>query len=348
MKYRGILSLSIKLIFCITALITGSSTTSNVYHFGDSQSLNNIKVAWINFVRYTERYFNSTSFFEKIVVNVGTCQRLCILKEECKGFNMLPINGTTLQCELFNKTFYGNPCKLERHMTATHHTISNPCVQIYDLCEESEKCVPDDSMSSYSCQNKSGLTLPEFCPANKTDPWIIREAAIPTPFCHVCYTSQLPGSLVILHMLRGERFSRNWMEYKNGFGGNSFYVGNELVHKLTTRYACELYAHMSGPGEEFQVSYAQFSLGNETDLYRLTVSGFRPYLGDILDEFSSVNGVQFSTYDHGPQRHAANTSKTGGWYPNDGSFFSGYWKHLTSNDTTKYFTNIILKLRKKK
>lgn len=82
-------------------------------------------------------------------------------------------------------------------------------------------------------------------------------------------------------MLRGERFSRNWMEYKNGFGGNSFYVGNELVHKLTTRYACELYAHMSGPGEYFQVSYAQFSLGNETDLYRLTVSGFRPYLGGI-------------------------------------------------------------------
>lgn len=120
-KLRKKLSICIKLTFCFTTLITISSTT--VQRLSNSQSLNNIKVAWIDFAKYTERYFNGTAFHEQKVTSVAVCQRLCILNEACKSMNLLPSNNG-LQCELFTKNFHSDPCKLERHTSATHYTIS--------------------------------------------------------------------------------------------------------------------------------------------------------------------------------------------------------------------------------
>ncbi|XP_057311348.1 uncharacterized protein LOC130649140 [Hydractinia symbiolongicarpus] len=343
------ISSCIKLIFCITSYFAVKSATQNIYRFSDSQTLNNIKVAWISFVKYTERYFNGTSFFKQMVASVGVCQRLCIINETCKAFNLLPI-GKDLQCQLFNKSLYGSSCSLERHMTSIYYTISNPCTSIYNLCSDHQECIPDEDMTSYSCKNKTGLQLPHFCPTNINSSWFVHQAAIPTPFCHVCDANKLPGSFVILHMIRGENFQRNWQDYKHGFGGNSFYVGHELVYKLTAKYPCELHVKMSGPEGDYEFFYKSFSIGNEGENYKLKIEGFNLVSGEgLTDEFSKSDGKTFSTYDYGGSKSKAQDHGAALWYhfQLQCNPFSGYWFPITGTEKSRYFTNVVFKLKKK-
>ncbi|XP_057311930.1 uncharacterized protein LOC130649620 isoform X2 [Hydractinia symbiolongicarpus] len=343
------ISSCIKLIFGVIIYFAVKSATQNIYRFSDSQTLNNMKVAWISFVKYTERYFNGTSFLKQMVASVAVCQRLCIINEPCKAFNLLPISNG-LQCQLFNKSLYGSSCSLERHMTSIYYTISNPCTRIYNLCADHQECIPDEHMTSYSCKNKTGLQLPHFCPTNINISWFVHQAAIPTPFCQVCDANKVPGSFVILNMIRGENFQRNWQDYKHGFGGNSFYVGHELVYQLTTKYPCELHVYMSGPEGEYEFFYEKFSIDGEDRDYKVEINGFKVVSGEgLTDEFSYSHNNKFSAYDRGVKMEKAKKLGTALWYHLDlkCNFFSGFWRPITGTDTSRYFTNVVLKLKKK-
>lgn len=112
-----------KFIFCITTYFAVKSVTQNVHHMNAVQGFGNIKIGWINFKKYSQRFFNTFPFHQEIVPNPAKCQRLCILKETCKSFNLLPVNDS-FQCQLLNHTFYTQSCKLERHLNAMHYIIS--------------------------------------------------------------------------------------------------------------------------------------------------------------------------------------------------------------------------------
>ena len=71
-------------------------------------------------------------------------------------------------------------------------------------------------------------------------------------------------------------FARDWNEYKDGFGDpdGNFWLGNEIIHRLTTNRPYTLRVElMDWSGETKYAEYGEFSLSNECRSYRLTVTG---------------------------------------------------------------------------
>lgn len=94
-------------------------------------------------------------------------------------------------------------------------------------------------------------------------------------------------------------FDRNWTDYALGFGrpqsGGDYWLGNEHLHNLTAGGDCELKVEMWTIFDEYYVAkYRNFTLGNATTFYRLTLSG---YSGNATDALSDHNGMRFSTMD---------------------------------------------------
>ncbi|CAG5116211.1 unnamed protein product [Candidula unifasciata] len=94
-------------------------------------------------------------------------------------------------------------------------------------------------------------------------------------------------------------FFRNWTEYKNGFGDlyTGFWIGNDNIHKLTTQEASgfnELRIDMIFKEKPYFAHYSNFSLANEDEKYKLSVSGYSGTAGDSL---TSHSDMFFSTLD---------------------------------------------------
>ncbi|KAB0399360.1 hypothetical protein E2I00_005077, partial [Balaenoptera physalus] len=66
-------------------------------------------------------------------------------------------------------------------------------------------------------------------------------------------------------------FQRNWRDYKQGFGNpaGEHWLGNEVVHQLTSRAAYSLRVELQDwEGNEAYAQYEHFQLGSEGQLYR--------------------------------------------------------------------------------
>ena len=84
--------------------------------------------------------------------------------------------------------------------------------------------------------------------------------------------------------------------------------------------------------------YSSFSVGPESDKYRLSVSSFSGDAGDALaghpHPFIFANGMQFSTPDHDNDRIAGNCAASGkgsGWWHN------GCSRSVLNNDPNAYW-----------
>ncbi|KAI8488230.1 Fibrinogen- domains (FReDs) [Branchiostoma belcheri] len=119
-------------------------------------------------------------------------------------------------------------------------------------------------------------------------------------------------------------FSRTWVEYKRGFGNKNgeYWLGNENIHLLTNHKAQRLRVDMMD--WEMKTAFAEydtFRVSNESDQYRLSVSG---YSGDAHDcmankssEYSNNNGMKFSTKDRDNDicdGHCSQFHGHGGWW----------------------------------
>ncbi|XP_052683832.1 fibrinogen-like protein A [Crassostrea angulata] len=106
------------------------------------------------------------------------------------------------------------------------------------------------------------------------------------------------GWTVIQRRVNGsEEFERNWTEYKNGFGSadHEYWIGNDMLHRLTTLKPQELRADIERfNGEKAYAVYSTFSVGDEASKYQLQVNGYSGNAGDSLDYH---NNMKFSTPD---------------------------------------------------
>lgn len=89
----------------------------------------------------------------------------------------------------------------------------------------------------------------------------------------------MTGSFVILNKKTHTIFNRTWQDYKDGFGGEEFYVGNELIHQITTSHQCELHVIMSGPMGNYSFLYKHFVVTDEASSYKLEVGEFQLIAG---------------------------------------------------------------------
>ncbi|XP_061165634.1 ficolin-1-A-like [Saccostrea echinata] len=92
--------------------------------------------------------------------------------------------------------------------------------------------------------------------------------------------------------------------------------GNDVIHKLTTKYNNSLYITMeSTKNQSFEVQYSSFSISDVTDGYRLSLGKMS---GNIADAFRSHQLVNypFLTFDLDNINRCAATRGSGWWYNN--------------------------------
>lgn len=146
-----------------------------------------------------------------------------------------------------------------------------------------------------------------------------------TPFKVVCKIIDGAGWTVIQRRQDGrENFSRDWLDYKNGFGDlqGEFWVGNEKIHLLTTQGDYEMKIDMEEwNGKRHYAEYERFRVSNEHDKYRLHVRGYHGTAGDSLTAYwRTHDGMPFSTRDNdNDNRFYDNCAEHygGGWWYND-------------------------------
>uniref|UniRef100_K1R7J3 Tenascin n=1 Tax=Magallana gigas TaxID=29159 RepID=K1R7J3_MAGGI len=143
-----------------------------------------------------------------------------------------------------------------------------------------------------------------------------------TVYCDM--TTDNGGWTVIQRRVNGSvDFYRNWTEYKNGFGfgDHEYWIGNDMLHKLTSLKTQELRADMERfNGEKAYAVYSRFSVGDETSKYKLEVQGYSGNAGDSLDY---SNNMMFSTLDQDNDGYSSSNCATAlrsaGW------FYRCYW-----------------------
>ncbi len=117
------------------------------------------------------------------------------------------------------------------------------------------------------------------------------------------------GEIVLINRQDGSvDFDRNWADYKNGFGNadGEFWLGLDCMNYLTSQSEYSLAVTMSDfEDNSYEANFASFSVGPESENYRLSVSGY--------DGTSSIgygltyhNGAPFTTYDNDNDEHEGN------------------------------------------
>eukprot|EP00105_Crassostrea_gigas_P034561 XP_019918709.1 PREDICTED: ryncolin-1 [Crassostrea gigas] len=112
-------------------------------------------------------------------------------------------------------------------------------------------------------------------------------------------------------------FYRSWQTYKAGFGKaqGEYWLGNDDIHLLTTRAKQELRVDLQkSSGDKAYAKYSTFSVGSESQKYKLAVGGYSGTAGNSLGDH---NGLKFSTKDQDNDTwkdHCAVSFKGGWWF----------------------------------
>ena len=134
-----------------------------------------------------------------------------------------------------------------------------------------------------------------------------------------------------------------WNQYKEGFGkvSGEHWLGNDKLYYITNQkqYRMRMDATIWSTGEKKYSVYDKFGVDNETNNYRLHVSG---YSGNTdHDHWAVHNGMEFSTRDRDNDidRGSCSQSRKGGyWYIN--CYFvnpTGLYKNTASRDSMNLY-----------
>uniref|UniRef100_A0A3B1KJ83 Tenascin XB n=1 Tax=Astyanax mexicanus TaxID=7994 RepID=A0A3B1KJ83_ASTMX len=113
-------------------------------------------------------------------------------------------------------------------------------------------------------------------------------------------------------------FFRGWNDYSKGFGflTAEFWLGNDILHSLTSLTPVTLRIDMQYGNDTAYARYSNFTVASEANHYAITLSG---YSGTAGDSMSYHNGCPFSTKDKDPNPlsiHCAKAYMGGWWYKN--------------------------------
>ncbi|XP_053547427.1 angiopoietin-related protein 7 [Bombina bombina] len=112
-------------------------------------------------------------------------------------------------------------------------------------------------------------------------------------------------------------FNREWKQYRDGFGNirGDFWLGNEHIYRLTRRPTVLRVELEDWEGNVRYAEYAQFSVSNEHNSYRLFLGNFSGNAG--RDSLRYHNNTAFSTKDKDNDKcldDCAGLRKGGYWY----------------------------------
>ena len=140
-----------------------------------------------------------------------------------------------------------------------------------------------------------------------------------TVYCDM--TTDGGGWIVIQRNKKGSsvNFNKKWVDYEKGFGNltTEFWYGLAATHCLTQRGQWEMRVDYQKNDKTWSyLHYNQFSIGNASEEYPLTVGGFT---GVGSDSFAYHNGMKFTTSDNDNDKSSGNCAtkyKDGWWFNN--------------------------------
>lgn len=129
------------------------------------------------------------------------------------------------------------------------------------------------------------------------------------------------GWLVIFRRKGSFNFHRKLQKYEDGFGvleeNRTFWYGLKALSHLTNRSVWELRVDLVNPDSQVHAHYTNFSIGDTSEGYRLTVGPQVEEKSTASDSLQQYSGNMFYTWDNdGPERHddCADKAKGGWWY----------------------------------
>ena len=142
-----------------------------------------------------------------------------------------------------------------------------------------------------------------------------------------CRMSSTGGWIVIQRRKFGNiSFDNSWEDYKRGFGelNGDFWIGNELIYKLTSKSRHnKLFISLGDwSGRSTHAQYTDFRLESESEGYRLYVGSYSGDAGDSFNYRQSVSlrhtHMKFSTKDRDNDPQFFNCARTlhAGWWFN--------------------------------
>lgn len=121
-------------------------------------------------------------------------------------------------------------------------------------------------------------------------------------------------------------FNRSWDEYAKGFGSpnEEFFIGNEMLHHLTSDNCTKLRIEMKDIYDKtWYAEYEDFRIGSRQDGYRIDISG---YHGNASNAMNYQNKMQFSSID--VDRDISNTHCAGNY---EGGWWFSHCQHANLN-----------------
>lgn len=125
------------------------------------------------------------------------------------------------------------------------------------------------------------------------------------------------GWIVLQRRLDGSvDFYRDWNSYKRGFGDltSEFWLGNDNIHKITSKDSQLLIELMDFDNLTAHALYDYFHVATETEKYAVQLAGFSGTAGDSM---LYHNGMMFSTKDQDNDFHGGQfcaQTYTGAWW----------------------------------
>ncbi|CAH1777537.1 unnamed protein product [Owenia fusiformis] len=255
-----------------------------------------------------------------MVDSLAKCSILCEANDECYSFNFeLGSTSGLSQCDLVSCNADQNKPVLPSNAPLIYYgqvsggaPLCDACLHV--MCQNGTSCVETGPFrSNFTCLpiiDEDCGAIPTFTgprDIQSTDGRVVR-----------AYCDQ--GWTYIMKRFDGSQdFFRSWVEYQQGFGEpyNEHFIGLDnlasILKQRGYKVRFDLTTWPTVPTSQTGFAeYSVFNMADESDKYRLNISG---YSGTAGDSMAYHNGKQFSTYDQDNNGNdCANTYKGAWWY----------------------------------
>ena len=138
-----------------------------------------------------------------------------------------------------------------------------------------------------------------------------------------CYES---WNVIFKHRVETDGFAQNWTTMREGFDRNVLYdtreaptneywIGNEALHQLTSRYPYILRIDMwTQEGTYEYAEFDGFSVASENDAYTLTLTNYRAGSAGPGGLVTYHSGKPFSTADRDNARNCSYIENVAWWF----------------------------------
>ena len=287
---------------------------------------------------YEDQRLNVTVFGKSHASSPAECILHCVNKSCCRSVNFRKRNcdDSYGNCELIHVQGTENPQNLVKDEEFDHYILIQPQKTFNCGCMSCKQDIEECSVVGKRCNclyGQDGMTCGEI--RTSCADWLNKSAGATLEDgvyfinpegegkAHVrvwCDMSTDGGGWTVFQKRKDglENFNRTWDSYKYGFGSreSDFWLGLHRINRMVKNEEQVLRVDLEDwENNRAYALYKEFSIGNQSNEYTLTIGGYEGNAGDSLEY---QNGHKFSTYDSDndvdSNRNCAKVFAGGWWF----------------------------------